>query len=389
MPSPAFEGYSAGAWRAFRSSSARWPCAIRSSRPRVRSDTAWRCSTSSPPSLLGGLVSKTVTLKPRPGNPLPRICETEAGFLNSIGLENRGVEAYRRDVLPQMARAGTCVITNIGGEKVEEFEELARMLDGESAIARLRGQPLLSQRAGGQAALRHRPEDGRARDRDACAPRRRSPCFAKLSPNVSRLSELAIAVEAGRRARHHGRQHGAGHEDRLAHARAGPLHRAGRLLGRRDQAHRAALRLGVRAQRQDPGHGLRRDRLGRGRARVPRRRLQRRCRSGTASFSDPGLLARLPGELEALLDAERIADVRELIGSLRLPRAARGRQGRARPARGPGRRQRARGEPLAAAWARGAARSCAWRTSRPRTCAAPSRSTWRSPGPAWSSRARA
>src|SRR5678816_4351848 len=63
-------------------------------------------------SKIGGLVSKTVTLRPRGGNPLPRICETEAGFLNSIGLENRGVEAYRRDVLPQMARAGTCVITN-------------------------------------------------------------------------------------------------------------------------------------------------------------------------------------------------------------------------------------------------------------------------------------
>src|SRR6478735_9615214 len=78
-------------------------------------------------SQVGGLVSKTVTLRPRPGNPLPRICETEAGFLNSIGLENRGVEAYRRDVLPQMARAGTCVITNIGGEKIEEFEELARL----------------------------------------------------------------------------------------------------------------------------------------------------------------------------------------------------------------------------------------------------------------------
>ena len=55
---------------------------------------------------LAGLSTKGISPLPRPGNPLPRICETEAGFLNSIGLENRGVEAYQRDVLPQMARAG-------------------------------------------------------------------------------------------------------------------------------------------------------------------------------------------------------------------------------------------------------------------------------------------
>src|SRR5262249_41668006 len=86
------------------------------------------------PALLGGLVSKTVTLKPRPGNPLPRICETEAGFLNSIGLENRGIDAYLRDVLPEMANADTLVVTNIGGERVEDFAELAARLDGRPEI---------------------------------------------------------------------------------------------------------------------------------------------------------------------------------------------------------------------------------------------------------------
>src|SRR6185436_16795084 len=87
-----------------------------------------------PPALLGGLVSKTVTLRPRPGNPLPRICETEAGFLNSIGLENKGIAYYVRELLPQMAAADTCVITNIGAEKVEEFAELAAMLSDEPAV---------------------------------------------------------------------------------------------------------------------------------------------------------------------------------------------------------------------------------------------------------------
>src|SRR5215510_4475803 len=79
-----------------------------------------------PPQLVGGLVSKTVTLRPRPGNPHPRICETEAGLLNSIGLENRGIEAYLADVLPRMEAADCAVVTNIGGESPEEFAELAR-----------------------------------------------------------------------------------------------------------------------------------------------------------------------------------------------------------------------------------------------------------------------
>src|SRR5215510_10246928 len=83
---------------------------------------------------LGGLVSKTVTLRPRPGNPPPRIRETEAGFLNSIGLENKGIEAYVRDVLPAMEAADTVVITNIGAERVEEFGELARRIGDHPAV---------------------------------------------------------------------------------------------------------------------------------------------------------------------------------------------------------------------------------------------------------------
>src|SRR5215470_13716174 len=83
---------------------------------------------------IGGLVSKTVTLLPRPGNPPPRIRETEAGFLNSIGLENRGLEAYLRDVLPAMQSADTVVVTNIGAERVEEFGALAARLADHPAV---------------------------------------------------------------------------------------------------------------------------------------------------------------------------------------------------------------------------------------------------------------
>ena len=73
------------------------------------------------PGRMGALVSKTVTLAPRPGNPMARICETDAGFLNSIGLENRGLSHYIEHVLPEVAEADTLIITNIGGESVEQF----------------------------------------------------------------------------------------------------------------------------------------------------------------------------------------------------------------------------------------------------------------------------
>jgi dihydroorotate dehydrogenase (NAD+) catalytic subunit len=273
------------------------------------------------PALLGGLVSKTVTLAPRPGNPLPRICETEAGFLNSIGLENRGVAAYRRDVLPQMARADTCVFTNIGGEKVEDFEELARMLDGERAIDAFEVNLSCPNVQEGKLPFATDPKMA-ARVIERVRAATKKPVFAKLSPNVSRLSELAIAVES---------------------AGAHGISAVNTVLGmkidwrtRRPGLHTIqggysgvaikpiALRCAWECARsvKIPVIGC----GGIGSAADVLEFLVAGCSAvqvGTASFGDPGLLARLPGELDALLELERIADVRELIGSLESPRAPR------------------------------------------------------------------
>jgi dihydroorotate dehydrogenase (NAD+) catalytic subunit len=272
------------------------------------------------PSLLGGLVSKTVTLAPRPGNPLPRICETEAGFLNSIGLENRGVEAYRRDVLPVMARAGTCVITNIGGESVEDFEELARMLDAEPAIHAFEVNLSCPNVQGGKLPFSTDPRMA-ARVIERVRGATSKPVLAKLSPNVSRLSEIAIAVESGG-------AHGITAVNTVLgmqidwRARTPGLHTVqGGYSGVaiKPIALRCAWECARSVKIPVMGCG------GIGSAADVLEFLVAGCSAvqvGTASFSDPGLLARLPGELEALLDAERIADVRELIGSLRLPKAA-------------------------------------------------------------------
>ncbi|HAF69842.1 TPA: dihydroorotate dehydrogenase [Candidatus Acetothermia bacterium] len=78
--------------------------------------------------LLGGICTKGLTLKPRPGNPPPRLWETPCGLLNSIGLENPGVEAFLQEELPRMRGLGTAVIANIWGETPEEYRELAERL---------------------------------------------------------------------------------------------------------------------------------------------------------------------------------------------------------------------------------------------------------------------
>jgi dihydroorotate dehydrogenase (NAD+) catalytic subunit len=147
-----------------------------------------------PPERLGAWVSKTVTPRPRPGNPLPRICETEAGFLNSIGLENKGIDAYVRDVLPTWVGVDTIVVTNVGGESPEEFREMAARLDGEAAVDALEVNLSCPNVDGGRLPFATDP----AAAADVIAGVRaatRKPIFAKLSPNVSGIGRIARAVE--------------------------------------------------------------------------------------------------------------------------------------------------------------------------------------------------
>jgi dihydroorotate dehydrogenase (NAD+) catalytic subunit len=77
---------------------------------------------------MGGVVTKGITLKPRDGNPMPRICETSAGILNSVGLENPGVEKFVKEILPQLKSLKTNLIVNVSGNSPKEFESLADQL---------------------------------------------------------------------------------------------------------------------------------------------------------------------------------------------------------------------------------------------------------------------
>jgi len=269
----------------------------------------------SPPRCLGGLVSKTVTLRPRHGNPHPRICETEAGLLNSIGLENRGIEAYLSEVLPQMAAADCAVVTNIGGESPEEFAELAARLDPHSEVDALEVNLSCPNVQGGRLPF---STDPRMAERVIAMVRAatRKPLLAKLSPNVSDIAEVARAVE------------GAGADAvtavntllgmrvdwRTRRPGLSTLQGGYSGLGVKPVALRCAWACARAVSIPVVGCG------GIACAEDVLEFLVVGCSAvevGTSCFSDPARLGQLAGEMEVLLDAAGVASAGELIGSLR------------------------------------------------------------------------
>jgi dihydroorotate dehydrogenase (NAD+) catalytic subunit len=143
---------------------------------------------------LGAIVCKGTTLKPREGNPQPRIAETPCGVLNSIGLQNIGVEAVLKEKAPVWAGWRVPVIVNIVGETVEEYGRLASMLDGVAGISGLEvniGCPNIE--AGG---AEFGANPGPAAEVTAVVKRATSlPVMVKLTPDTGDIAEVAKAVE--------------------------------------------------------------------------------------------------------------------------------------------------------------------------------------------------
>jgi dihydroorotate dehydrogenase (NAD+) catalytic subunit len=83
---------------------------------------------------LGAIVTKTITLKPREGNPPPRVAETPSGMLNSIGLQNKGVDDFIKNSLPFLSKFKTPIIANIAGESAAEYAKLAKTLNKDPRV---------------------------------------------------------------------------------------------------------------------------------------------------------------------------------------------------------------------------------------------------------------
>jgi dihydroorotate dehydrogenase (NAD+) catalytic subunit len=144
---------------------------------------------------LGGILPKTITPQPRPGNPPQRTCETAGGMLNSIGLDNDGIEAFIQNHIPYLASLGTAIIVSIAGKNKDEFIQMAARLEGIPGIAALELNISCPNVTGG-VDFGIDPKSCEAvvsGARAACS----FPILAKLTPNVTDISSIALAAEAG------------------------------------------------------------------------------------------------------------------------------------------------------------------------------------------------
>ncbi len=148
-------------------------------------------------SALGGIVAKSLSLKPREGNPPTRLAETPAGMLNSIGLQNIGIQAFLDEKLPLLRPHDLAVIANIFGETVEEFGELARRLDQAEGISAVELNISCPNTARGGIEFGVDP-DATARVTSTVRKATRLPVIVKLSPNVTDITIIArAAADAG------------------------------------------------------------------------------------------------------------------------------------------------------------------------------------------------
>ena len=265
---------------------------------------------------LGGLVTKGISPKPRFGNATPRICETASGMLNSIGLENVGVEGFRTEKLPYLSKAGTKVIVNFFGVTFDEYVacgEALSAMDGVDALEMNVSCPNI--KAGGiEFGTDARVLADLVR---ACRPVIRKPLWIKLTPNTSDIVALAKACADG----------GADglsiintitgmaidvktRRPKIATTFGGLSGPAIKPIALRmvHQVRRAGVPLpisGIGGIQNAP------DAIEFFLAGASTVQL------GTQNFVDPDAAARLVGDLQRMLGADGITDVRELIGALR------------------------------------------------------------------------
>jgi dihydroorotate dehydrogenase (NAD+) catalytic subunit len=145
-------------------------------------------------SRLGAVIVKGLSLLPTPGNAPQRIVETAAGMLNAIGLQNIGVERFVREVVPRLADAGATCVANIYGRTIEEYEEVARRLEGVASLSAIELNASCPNVKEGGIAFGSTPEGLSTLTRRVRAATGK-PLWVKLSPNVSDIRSVARAAE--------------------------------------------------------------------------------------------------------------------------------------------------------------------------------------------------
>src|SRR5438093_2192287 len=268
-------------------------------------------------SRLGGIVVKGLSPAPRAGNPPTRIVETPSGMLNAIGLQNIGVRAFIEERLPVLRTKGTAIVANIFGERVEDYRTVAEALAGADGLSAVEVNLSCPNTAEGGMVFGVDPESVRRVTRvvkDAS----RVPVLVKLTPNVTDITEIARAAVGG----------GA---DGLSlintyvalvvdvyRRRPVLAHGSGGLSGPAIRPLAVWLTHQVARAVNVPVTGM-------GGIACGRDALEfliggaSAVQIGTVTFGSPSAPVRILEEIRTWCEARGIADIRDLIGSLRMP----------------------------------------------------------------------
>lgn len=144
---------------------------------------------------LGGIIVKGTTLQPREGNPYPRMAETPQGMLNCVGLQNKGVDYFCEHIYPQVQSLPTQVIVNVSGNSPEDYAECARCINELEHIPAIELNISCPNVKHGGMAFGTSPE-GAASVVKAVRAVYDKTLIVKLSPNVTSITDIALAAEA-------------------------------------------------------------------------------------------------------------------------------------------------------------------------------------------------
>lgn len=147
-----------------------------------------------PLSLMGGISCKGMTLNKKNGNTPPRVAETPAGMLNSVGLQNPGVDTFINTHLPKLKKDGNIIIANIAGETAEDYAEIAKRLDCTDVDMLEVNISCPNVKCGG--ASWGISAEGAALVTKAVRAATKKPLMVKLTPNVTDITEIAKAAES-------------------------------------------------------------------------------------------------------------------------------------------------------------------------------------------------
>ncbi|MDQ7006797.1 MAG: dihydroorotate dehydrogenase [Acidobacteriota bacterium] len=267
---------------------------------------------------LGGIVVKGISPRPRSGNPPPRLVETPAGMLNAIGLQNVGVERFIEEKLPLLRERDATVVVNVFGQRVEDYVKVAETLDGEPGVAALELNLSCPNVAHGGYLIGKSPSTVAEVTR---AVRRASqlPLWVKLTPNVSDIVGIArAAADAGADALSLVNTYQGMVVD-VETRRPALANVTGGLSGPAIRPLAVAAVFHVARSLDIPVIGM-------GGIVCARDIVEfllvgaTAVQVGTASFNEPGIAARLVGELAQWCVEHGVSDVRELVGAIEMPR---------------------------------------------------------------------